>query len=138
MGTTMPELQVLPTPEGAAQAAAGFVADFAEECVSTRGRFTIALSAGSTPRKLYRVLATPAHAKQMTWDRWHVFWGDKRCVPPDHKDSNYRMAREALLDHVSIPPAHVHRMRGEVAPQGAAGEYESVLREEFQTPLPSF
>ena len=134
----MPELHVLPTPEEAAQAAAGFVADLAEECVSRRGRFTVALSGGSTPHKLYRVLATPPHAKQMTWDRWHVFWGDERCVPPDHEDSNYRMAREALLDHVSIPPAHVHRMRGEVAPQEAAGEYESVLREAFQTPLPSF
>ena len=134
----MPELHVSRTPEEAAQSAASFVAALAEECVADHGRFTIALSGGSTPRKLYRVLATPPHAKQMTWDQWHVFWGDERRVPPDHEDSNYRMAREALLDHVSIPPAHVHRMRGEVAPQEAAGEYETVLREVFQTPLPSF
>ncbi len=134
----MPELHILPIPEEAAQAAAGFVADLAEECVSRRGRFIIALSGGSTPHKLYRVLATPPHTKKMTWDRWHVFWGDERSLPPDHEDSNYRMAREALLEHVPIPPPNVHRIRGEVAPQEAAEEYETVLREVFQTPLPSF
>lgn len=134
----MPELHVSRTPEEAAQSAASFVAALAQECVADHGRFTIALSGGSTPRQLYRVLASPPHAKEVAWDSWHVFWGDERCVPPDHEDSNYRMASEVLLDHVPIPPDHVHRMRGEIAPHKAADEYESVLREVFQTGLPSF
>ena len=135
---TMPELHILPTPEEAARAAAEFVVDLAERCARSQGRFSIALSGGSTPRQLYQILASPPYAERMAWDRWNVFWSDERCVPPDHKDSNYRMAREALLDQVPIPPAHVHRMRGEVEPQTAAEEYETVLREAFQTPVTSF
>ena len=134
----MAELHVLHTTEEVAQANATFVAALAEECLRIQDRFTIALSGGSTPRRLYQVLASPPYAEGMAWDRWHIFWGDERCVPPDHVDSNYGMARAALLDHVSIPPAQVYRMRGEAAPEEAAKEYENAVLDVFQSPVPSF
>ena len=111
------ELHILRSGEEAAQAKAKFVATLAEECIGVRGKFTIALSGGSTPRRLYQILASPPHAEGIAWDRWHIFWSDERCVPPDHEDSSFRMAREAWLDQVPIPPAQDYRMWGEVAPQ---------------------
>ncbi len=134
----MAELHVLHTTEEAAQAQAKFVAAVAEECMRSQARFTIALSGGSTPRRLYQVLGSPPYDEEMAWDHWHVFWGDERCVPPDHEDSNFRMAKEALLDHVSIPASQVHRMRGEAGPVEAAEEYETAVLDVFQTPTPSF
>ena len=134
----MAELHVVHTTEEAAQANATFVAALAEECLRTQDRFTIALSGGSTPRRLYQVLASPPYDEEMAWDRWHIFWGDERCVPPDHEDSNFRMAKEALLDHISIPLAQVYRMRGEIEPEEAAEEYETAVLDGFQTPAPSF
>ncbi len=132
----MAELHILPSTEEAAQAKANFVATLAEECLGTQGKFTIALSGGSTPRRLYQILASPPHAEGIAWDRWHIFWSDERCVPPDHQDSNFRMASQALLDHVPIPPAQVYRMRGEVEPEQAAREYETAVLKVFQTPCP--
>jgi len=89
--------------------------------------FTVALAGGSTPRRLYEMLAQQPLSDQVPWSRVHVFWGDERCVPPDHADSNYRMAREALLDRVPIPPGNVHRIRGEIDPQQAAADYAAEL-----------
>ncbi len=134
----MAELHILPSTEETAQAKAKFVATLAEECLGAQGRFTIALSGGSTPRRLYQILASPPHAETIAWDHWHIFWSDERCVPPDHEDSNFRMAREALLDHVPIPPAQVYRMRGEAAPEEAAQEYETAVLNVFQVAAPSF
>ncbi len=96
----MVELHILRSTEEVAQAKAKFVATLAEECLG--GRFTIALSGGSTPRRVYQILASPPHAEGIAWDRWHIFWSDERCVPPDHEDSNFRMAREAL-EPIRIP-----------------------------------
>ena len=138
IGVTMPELHIRRTTGEVAQAAAEFVARLAEECQSARNRFTIALSGTSTPLPLYGLPASSPWADRIAWDRRRIFWGDERCVPPDHQDSNYRMAKEAMLDHLSMPPGQVHRMRGEVEPQAAAEEYEAVVRDVFQTPVPSF
>ena len=85
------------------------------------------MAGGSTPAALYRLLASPHLADDIDWSRWHVFWGDERCVPPDHPDSNYGMARRTLLDHVPIPTAQVHRMVGEDPPQQAAEAYAAAL-----------
>lgn len=117
---------------------ARFVADLAKERSAARGQFTIALSGGSTPRPLYQALASPPYASEMEWERWHVFWSDERCVPANHEDSNYRMARTALLDHVGIPDSQVHRMRGEGIPRAAAKEYESAVKDVLQSVAPSF
>jgi 6-phosphogluconolactonase len=114
-----------------ARRGADVVASVAGKALEDRGRFSIALAGGATPRALYEVLAADAGgtARRIDWSRAHVFWGDERCVPPEHPDSNYRMAREALLDRVPIPAAQVHRMRGEDPdPDRAAALYESELR----------
>jgi len=114
-----------------ARAAAEEVARRAEAVVAARGRFTLALSGGSTPRALYALLADPEAPwrSRVPWSRVHVFFGDERNVPPDHPDSNYRMAREALLAHV--PVGSVHRMQGERPAAEAAELYEADLRHEF-------
>jgi 6-phosphogluconolactonase len=95
--------------------------------IAHRGRFLLALSGGSTPRPLYELLASRPFATRIDWPRVHMFWGDERCVPPDQPESNYRMAREALLDHVPLPPANVHRIRGEDKPTEAAAAYAESL-----------
>ena len=134
----MPDLHVLPTPEDAADATAEYIVLLGERCAQASGRFTVALSGGSTPRRLYERLASQPYASRIPWSGWHVFWGDERCVPPDDPDSNYRMAKEALLDRVPISPANIHRMRGETGPGEAAEEYEAVVRDVFQAATPSF
>ncbi len=122
-----PELHVYATPEEAAEALAQVVCSLSADSIAARGRFTVALSGGSTPTAFYRLLASPPLAHDIDWSRWHVFWGDERCVPPDHPDSNYDMARRTLLDHVPIPTAQVHRMVGEDPPQQAAEAYARTL-----------
>ena len=114
--------------------ASAFVAA-ARSAIGARGRFVSALSGGSTPRELFELLRTERFASSVDWSRVHVCWGDERAVPPDAAASNYRMAREALLDHVPIPASQVHRMRGEDPPQVAAEAYERVLRTLFATPV---
>ena len=138
MKAAMPELHILATIEEASQANARLVADLAQQCFATQGRFTIALSGGSTPRRLYQILGSPPYSKEIAWEQWHVFWSDERCVPPDHQDSNYRMARETLLDWVPVPGAQVHRMRGECVPKEAAVEYEDAVRDALHSQTPSF
>jgi 6-phosphogluconolactonase len=113
--------------------AAERVVQLATDAIEKRGRFMWALAGGSTPRELYALLASERFVHQIDWARVHFFWGDERCVPPDHADSNYRMAREALLKVVKPPDEHVHRMRGEDDPVQAAHDYERVLREQFGT-----
>ena len=109
-----------------ARAAELFIAT-AYESITRDGDFTVALSGGSTPRALYARLASEAHEEYAAWARMHVFWSDERCVPPTDGQSNYRMARETLLDHVPLPPQQIHRMRGEDEPASAAAAYTSLL-----------
>ncbi|MGH9907456.1 MAG: 6-phosphogluconolactonase [Pyrinomonadaceae bacterium] len=99
-----------------------------------KGLFTVALSGGSSPRRLYALLAdrNEPYRGQLCWERIHFFWGDERHVPPNHPDSNYRMASEALLANVPVPLENVHRIKSEIAEAGkAAREYEQTLREFF-------
>lgn len=91
-------------------------------------RFTVALSGGSTPRELYSRLATPDLASRVKWEAVHLFWGDERCVPPGHPDSNYCMVAETLLARVPIPMSNIHRIHGEMVPDQAALQYENGLR----------
>ncbi len=114
--------------------AAAFVAA-ARAAIGAHGRFIAALSGGSTPRALFELLATERFASSVDWSRVHVCWGDERAVPPDAAASNYRMAREALLDHVPIPASQVRRIRGEDPPQVASEAYERALRTLFATPV---
>jgi len=100
-----------------------------ETAIGQRGKFTIALSGGSTPKPLYEAIAM----QDLPWEKIHVFWGDERYVPPDHPDSNQSMARKAWLDRVAIPEAHIHPMPTDQAdPAAAAAAYEQHLQEFFQ------
>jgi 6-phosphogluconolactonase len=121
----------------AQQAAAEFVR-LAQLSLREKSRFGVALSGGSTPQALYSLLAMPEFSGQISWPQVHLFWGDERCVPPDHAESNYRMVREALLAKIQIPPENVHRMAGEKEPRIAAAEYEEELKEFFQLAPGSF
>lgn len=122
------ELLLADDPDHAAALGARFVADAALAAVAARGACHLVLAGGSTPTRLYQRLALTTGDAALPWDRVHVWFGDERVVPPDHDDSNYRMAREALLAHVPVPAAHVHRMEGERPPDDAARDYEAVLR----------
>lgn len=121
-------IQVYEDKQELAEAAARDFAARATEAIEERGRFAVALAGGSTPEATYEILARD-YADGIDWSRVHVFFGDERTVPPDHEDSNYRMARETLLDYV--PVGSVHRMRGELPPEEAAASYEDELREFF-------
>jgi 6-phosphogluconolactonase len=127
-------LSVLPHRDDLMRAAAERIAQLAERAIAARGRFDWALAGGKTPEQLYGLLARPPYAASPTggvgridWSRVHFFWSDERCVPPEHPDSNYRMARESLLDRVRPPEGHVHRMRGEQPPSAEASRYEREL-----------
>ncbi len=126
--------EVFPTVDALMRAAAEAFVRCAAESIRVSGRFAVALSGGSTPASLYALLATDAYARRVDWPRVHVFWGDERCVPPGDPASNYRLARESLLDHVPLPIANLHRIRGEDDPAAAAAAYERALRQAFATP----
>ncbi len=123
----MADIDVYPDAEALATAAAERFVALAAEAIARQDRFAVALSGGSTPKALYSRLASPDDAMRVEWDRVHIFFGDERCVPLDHPDSNYHMAREALLNRVAIPRHCVHRLRGEIDPHQAAQEYEDAL-----------
>lgn len=126
-----PEIVVLPDRAALARKAASRFVALAQEAIAARGKFSVALSGGSTPRDLYALLAAPEFAPQVDWTRVHFFWGDERAVPPDHPDSNYRRVNETLLAHVPVPPQNVHRILAEQPPADAAREYEKTLRAFF-------
>jgi 6-phosphogluconolactonase len=117
-----------PDPAALAGLAARHFASALEAAVEARGRFVVALAGGETPRKLYETLAG-AEYRGLPWASAHVVFTDERDVPPDHPESNYRMARETLLDHVPVPAAQVHRFPTETTPpKEAAAAYERTLR----------
>lgn len=106
------------------------------KAIKERGRFSIALAGGSTPKALYELLASSADLYQ--WDKWHIFFSDERTVTPDDPDSNYHMARESLLSNVPIPENQIYRMEGELDPQAAAEKYTQRLTDVFGDDLPRF
>ena len=128
------DLAVLPSAAALAEAAAGRFVAAAGDAIASRGQFIVALSGGSTPRDTYLRLGTGALVSKVMWSRVQVLWGDERCVPPHDVESNYRMARETLLDRVPVPTAHVHRIHGEDDPATAAEVYETTLRALLRTP----
>jgi 6-phosphogluconolactonase len=127
----MTAIRILPDPQALAEAAARHVVERAHAATRERGRFSIALSGGSTPRDLHLRLASPPLVDQVDWDRVHVFFGDERCVPPEDERSNFRMANETLLSKLPIPLDQIHRLQGELPPARAAAAYEGELRAFF-------
>lgn len=118
-------IEIFTNAEELARGAAEYFIARSGEAVTQKGFFTVALSGGSTPKALYQLLVD----LDVPWDRTHFFWSDERHVPPDHPDSNYRMAHEAMLSRVPVPEGNIHRMHGENPDAGeAAREYEQTLR----------
>ncbi len=126
------EIRTLTTPQELSEAAAEEVVRTANEAVAQRGRFTIALSGGSTPKNLYNLLVTNAR-NLLPWDRMFFFWGDERHVPPNDPDSNYRMANETMLSKIPVAAGNVFRIPAENPDAAAAAAaYEQTLRKFFQ------
>jgi 6-phosphogluconolactonase len=134
MGPSLQDIDVQPDPSAVAVRGAEDFVRLADKALRTGGRFTVALAGGSTPKRMYTLLTEA----QLNWSAIHFFWGDERCVPPDHADSNYRMVAEALLDHIVIPLENIHRIRGELSAARAARVYAAELRRAFGTGLPHF
>ncbi len=118
------QVQVHPTPEEVAKAFAVHFAEWAAES----DKFTVALSGGSTPELVFQLMGW-MYRDVLDWRKVHVFWGDERCVPPDHPESNFRMANELLLKHVPIPAGNIHRIMGENAPELEAVRYADEIKE---------
>lgn len=126
------ELRVYSDREHIASAAAELFVKLATESIRARGWFRVALSGGSTPRRVYELLATDAFSRRVDWDHVDIFWGDERYVPADDRDSNYRMTYEAVLRHVPAPAANIHRVPTEISPPpAAAAAYEDNIRQSF-------
>lgn len=125
-------LHIYFSPAQMAQAAADRIADIAERSLAQTGRFIFGLAGGTSPRLTYELLTDERYKRSIDWNNVHVFWGDERCVPPTHEDSNYRMAKKTLLDMVDIPATRIHRIYGEMEPGAAAARYERDLREYFE------
>jgi 6-phosphogluconolactonase len=132
----MTEIRVYRDSSSLAQAAAELVIEAGAEAIRRQGNFSLALAGGSTPRATYALLAQDRYASRINWWRTFVFWGDERCVPPDHPESNYRMAQKSVLDHVPVPADQIYRMQGEISPQIAADSYERLVRVHFATQRP--
>lgn len=133
----MRRVQILPDAQALAAAAAE---EFIRAANGSTGIFRVALSGGMTPKTLYVLLADEKgpYRARVPWGRIHFYWSDERCVPPDHADSNYRMAQEAMLSHVPVPPDHVHRIEGELENADAAADrYEEAIVASFDA-LPRF
>ena len=128
-----PEIQVFANPEALTQAAATEFVQQLHQAIGARGRFTIALSGGSTPKSLYALLASQPWRNQIPWQQIHFFWGDERHAPPSDPSNNFRMAQERLLFHVPIQCENVHRIQAENPnAQAAAAKYEQDLKQFFQ------
>jgi len=126
------DIRIFPNPQALFEAAAQDFVEQGRASVRGQGRFTVALSGGSTPRGLFQVLSSKDHGL-LPWDRMFFFWGDERHVPPDHPDSNYRMTHETLLSKVPVPAANIFRVPAEDADANeAAASYEKTLHEFFR------
>jgi 6-phosphogluconolactonase len=129
------ELRIHRDAEQLASGAAELFVRVAADSIKARRRFRVALSGGSTPRRVNELLATPAFSSRLDWNHIDLFLGDERYVPADDRDSNYRMVAETLLRHVSAPAANVHRVPTEInPPEAAAAAYEQDIRRCFGEP----
>ncbi len=128
-----PQVRVLPTHEAMSRAAAEQLVSCAKDVLASHGPFSLVLAGGSTPRRLYELLAGP-YSSQIRWNRVHLFWGDERYVPSDDDTSNFQVAYDALIRHVPIPPDQVHRIPTDISPPAkAASTYESTIRQFYES-----
>jgi 6-phosphogluconolactonase len=122
-----PRIKIFENPENLAENVALEFQIAVQQSSSLNRHFFMALSGGSTPKLFFQKLASFPYRNSISWQHVHFFWGDERCVPPDHPDSNYGMTKQNLLDHISIPAENVHRILGEVDPTVGAKRYSNEI-----------
>lgn len=127
----VPKIEVHPTPEALACAAADHIVVTCREVLEQQEMFSLCLAGGSTPKRAYELLASREFSRRIDWPRVEIFFGDERCVAPEHPESNYAMAKAALMDRVPIPGDNIYRMKGELEPEAAAKEYGQMLKQRF-------
>ena len=132
------KLNIFNTADEVLTALADYFVKVAQESIGARGRFTVALSGGSSPKKLYELLASTSYADQLDWTKVFFFFGDERNVPQDHKDSNYLMAKKALFEPLLISPANVFAVDTTFEPAEAAQKYGEIIAAFFDEDEPSF
>jgi 6-phosphogluconolactonase len=125
------QLHVYKDAEALSQAVAKWIAGYIGDTLKKQDRFTIALSGGSTPKRLHEILAAAPFKEQIDWTKLHVFWGDERAVPFEDPRNNAKMAYDTLLNFVPVPPSQIHVMRTDIAPEQSAAEYEKILHQYF-------
>jgi 6-phosphogluconolactonase len=128
------EIRIFKDFEKLSQEAADLFVERAAQAMAERGRFLVALNGGGTPGRLFQMLSS-GYKDRVEWSSVHVFWGDERCVPPDDPGSSYGQARDLLLNHVPIPKANIHRIKGELRPAEASKDYSIILKEFADPPL---
>ncbi len=132
-----PDIRIASGTQEWGQAVASLILAESQQAIQAHGRCLIALSGGSTPKTLYQVLATPEWNARFDWSRMVFLFGDERCTPPDHPESNFRMAQTELFQPLNIRPEQVYRMKGESDdPPAAAREYEATIRRLTNSPAP--
>ncbi len=127
----MSQISVYPDKESLAAGAVDLIIDAARLAIEKRGRFSLALSGGETPRPVYARLASPPFREAIDWSRVFIYFGDERCVAPEDPRSNYLMAKTVLLDQIAIKNTHIFRIHGEDPPESAARDYDNVLCNAF-------
>lgn len=122
------EIEIFETRAELAARAANLVVEKLSGALSLNGRASLVLSGGSTPKKLYTLLASDEYRNKVEWEKVLIFFGDERCVPPDSDESNYKTASDTLLSKVPIPGENIFRIKGELDPEIAAAEYEQQIK----------
>jgi len=132
------KLNISNTADEVLIALADYFVKTGNESITARGKFTVALSGGSSPKKLYELLASTSYADQLDWEKVFFFFGDERNVPQDHKDSNYLMAKKALFEPLLISPANVYAVDTTFEPAEAAAKYWNLISTFFDEDEPNF
>ena len=133
------EVRTLADLEALSRAAADFFVSLSLSAAASEKRFSVALSGGSTPQRLFSLLASSPCRESINWSSTHFFWADERCVPKESPESNYNLVYSMLLSRLPVPGDNIHRIRGEDGPERAARGYEDLLRSLFgQQPFPVF
>jgi 6-phosphogluconolactonase len=135
----LPSIEVFPDTAALFQAASERITDLLVKIIYEKGGASLVLTGGKTPKPIYEMLASPLYRNSVDWKRIHVFWGDERCVPSENPDSNFGLARDALISKIDMPPENVHRIKGELDAEDAADFYEREIIDFFQgSGIPSF
>lgn len=128
---TTPNFVILANGEQVALETAERILNLVATAREEKRNFYLVLSGGSTPKRLYEILAEKTAQSHVSWNNVYFFWGDERCVAPNHIGSNYKMAYEAFLSKINLPASHIHRLQGEIDPESAALNYEKTIRNSF-------